>query len=72
MITIATWNVNSIRSRLDHLKLWLEKNHIDILCLQETKVQDADFPIQVFSDIGFQVEFTGQKSYNGVCILYIV
>jgi len=70
MITIATWNVNSIRSRLDHLKLWLDKNNIDILCLQETKVQDADFPTQVFSEIGFQAEFTGQKSYNGVCTLF--
>ena len=70
MTTIATWNVNSIRSRLDHLKLWLEKNTVDILCLQETKVQDADFPEEVFSELGFQAEFTGQKSYNGVCILF--
>ena len=61
MITIASWNVNSIRSRLDHLRLWLEKNNIDILCLQETKVQDVDFPEQMFSEIGFQTEFTGQK-----------
>ena len=70
MTTIATWNVNSIRSRLDHLKLWLEKNTVNILCLQETKVQDADFPEEVFSELGFQAEFTGQKSYNGVCILF--
>ena len=61
MITIASWNVNSIRSRLDHLRRWLGKNNIDILCLQETKVQDVDFPEQMFSEIGFQTEFTGQK-----------
>ena len=70
MITIASWNVNSVRSRLDHLRRWLEKNNIDILCLQETKVQDVDFPEQMFSEIGFQTVFTGQKSYNGVCILF--
>ena len=46
------------------------KKIIYILCLQETKVQDVDFPEQMFSEIGFQTEFTGQKSYNGVCILF--
>ena len=43
MITIATWNVNSVRSRLCHITSWLEVNEVDILCLQETKVQDKDF-----------------------------
>lgn len=70
MITIGTWNVNSVRSRLDHLRSWLKTNKIDILCLQETKVQDLEFPKHAFTELGFKTEFTGQKSYNGVCILY--
>ena len=70
MITIATWNVNSVRSRLCHITSWLEVNEVDILCLQETKVQDSDFPKEIFLKLGFKTEFLGQKSYNGVCILF--
>ena len=72
MITIASWNVNSVRSRLDHLRRWLGGNNINILCLQETKVQDVDFPEQMFSEIGFQAVFTGQKSYNGFVYYSII
>ncbi len=65
---IATWNVNSIRTRQDHVKEFLINNEIDILCLQETKVIDADFPQGVFQEIGYETHIFGQKSYNGVAI----
>ncbi len=65
---IATFNVNSIRSRLDIVSAWLQKNKPDILCLQETKVQDKDFPVDFFEDAGYHVVFKGEKSYNGVAI----
>ncbi len=66
---IATWNVNSVRSRLEHVKGWLQDNPVDALCLQETKAQDKDFPGQAFEEIGYQSVISGQKSYNGVAIL---
>ena len=66
---IATYNANSIRSRLPNLLNWLEENNPDILCLQETKVQDQDFPVQAFFDRNWQIVFHGQKQYNGVAIL---
>ena len=66
---VATWNVNSIRSRIDHVKEWLITNKIDILCLQETKTEDKFFPIENFSDLGYEVSISGQKSYNGVAII---
>ncbi|WP_069790024.1 exodeoxyribonuclease III [Cyanobacterium sp. IPPAS B-1200] len=65
---IATWNVNSIRTREDHVKKWLVDQDIDILCLQETKVIDKDFPRQGFIDLGYHVYVYGQKAYNGVAI----
>jgi len=68
-LLVATWNVNSIRSRIDHVKEWLITNKIDILCLQETKTEDKFFPIENFSDLGYEVSISGQKSYNGVAII---
>lgn len=65
---IATWNVNSVRSRLDHVTGWLQENPVDFLCLQETKVIDSDFPRSAFTDLGYHLEISGQKSYNGVAI----
>ena len=65
---IATFNVNSIRSRLPIVLGWLKKNKPDIMCLQETKVQDHDFPVQPFTDAGYQTAYRGEKSYNGVVI----
>lgn len=65
---IATWNVNSIRSRQGHITKWLQANSIDILCLQETKVIDPDFPRSPFEDLGYHLYISGQKSYNGVAI----
>ncbi len=66
---IATYNINSIRSRLDALAAWLEKCQPDILCLQETKVQDSEFPLAALATTGYHVAFRGMKAYNGVAIL---
>ena len=66
---VATWNVNSIRSRIHHVKEWLISNKIDILCLQETKTEDHFFPVKLFSELGYEVSISGQKSYNGVAII---
>jgi exodeoxyribonuclease-3 len=65
---IATWNVNSIRTRQQIVIDWLESNNIDVLCLQETKVIDQDFPCQPFLDRGYHLYISGQKSYNGVAM----
>ena len=66
---IATWNVNSIRTRLTQVVDWLQANSVDVLCLQETKVVDADFPRSPFESLGYHLYISGQKSYNGVAIL---
>ncbi len=66
---IATWNVNSIRTRLEHVVQWLQDNSIDVLCLQETKVVDKDFPRSPFEQLNYYIYAAGQKSYNGVAIL---
>ncbi len=69
MFKIATWNINSIRIRLPRLLTWLDVNQPDIIALQETKISDADFPVQAIKDAGYEMVFAGQKSYNGVAIL---
>lgn len=66
---IATWNVNSVRTRLEHVLDWLYTQSIDVLCLQETKVIDDDFPQTPFIDEGYQVYISGQKAYNGVALI---
>jgi exodeoxyribonuclease-3 len=66
---ITTWNVNGLRARLTHVIDFLREHEPDVLCLQETKVQDDLFPREVLEDEGYNVEFWGQKSYNGVAIL---
>lgn len=66
---ITTWNVNSVRTRLTHVLDWLQANPVDVLCLQETKVTDDQFPRQAFSSVGYQVYVSGQKSYNGVALI---
>ncbi len=66
---IATWNVNSIRTRLSQIIDWLNQVNPDILCLQETKVMDDSFPFEPFEKLGYSVEVYGQKSYNGVAII---
>jgi exodeoxyribonuclease III len=68
-VKLATWNVNSIRARLPHVLDWLSSERPDILCLQETKVVDAEFPYLPLQAAGYRVVHAGQKSYNGVAIL---
>jgi len=66
---IATFNANSIRSRVEVILSWLNKNRPDILCLQETKVLDKDFPALAIAEAGYSVVFSGEKSYNGVALI---
>ena len=67
ILTIASWNVNSIRARLEHVSTWLKTRQPDVLLLQELK--GLDFPAEVFEALGYQSVAVGQKSYNGVAIL---
>ena len=66
---IATWNVNSVRTRLEQVLAWLGQEQPDVLCLQETKVVDELFPRPAFESLGYQLAISGQKAYNGVAIL---
>ncbi|RMH05575.1 MAG: exodeoxyribonuclease III [Nitrospirae bacterium] len=66
---VATFNVNSIRRRLDTVVHWLTRHQPDILCLQETKVQDKDFPVETLAAAGYHARFRGMKGYNGVAVL---
>jgi len=67
-LKIATYNVNSIRSRLHIVLPWLQSHQPDIFCMQETKVEDAKFPLAEFEAAGYTVTFRGSKQYNGVAI----
>jgi exodeoxyribonuclease-3 len=67
--TIATWNVNSLRVRAEQLTEWLRTHAPDVVALQETKIQDPDFPHAHFAAAGYQCAFSGQKTYNGVALL---
>lgn len=66
---IATWNVNSLRVRLEHVLSWLDAVKPDVLALQEIKLTDNDFPCEAFRAAGYEFVFSGQKTYNGVAIL---
>ncbi len=66
---IATWNVNSVRTRLDQVLAWLGTEQPEVLCLQETKVTDELFPLAAFQALGYEAAISGQKAYNGVAIL---
>lgn len=66
---IVTWNVNSIRARLENVLAWLDHNTVDVLLLQEIKCVDEQFPTEFFEDRGFNVVTFGQKTYNGVTCL---
>jgi len=65
---VASFNVNSLRARLPIVLRWLSEHQPDILCVQETKVQDVDFPSEAFDEAGYKYVFKGQKSYNGVAV----
>ncbi|MBA2653402.1 MAG: exodeoxyribonuclease III [Tatlockia sp.] len=69
MLKLASWNVNSLKVRLDHVLAWLESSGVAILAIQETKLLDENFPHQAFSERGYQVVFAGQKTYNGVALI---
>lgn len=66
---LATWNVNSLKVRLEHLLDWLRREAPDVVCLQETKTEDAAFPAAAIEAAGYRVAFSGQKTYNGVAIV---
>ena len=66
---LATWNVNSLKVRLPQVLEWLAANPVDVLCLQETKQQDVDFPKEELQSAGYHSVYSGQKTYNGVAIL---
>ena len=66
---LATWNVNSLKVRLPHVLDWLSAHQPDVLCLQETKLEDTNFPGEAIHNAGYQVVYAGQKTYNGVAIL---
>jgi exodeoxyribonuclease-3 len=68
-VKLATWNVNSLEVRLPHLLSWLAQRAPSVVCLQETKTEDAAFPAQEIAAAGYQALCTGQKAYNGVAIL---
>ena len=68
-LRLVTWNVNSVRARLAHVEQFIAEINPDILCLQETKVTDNEFPLKTFKSLGFEHHLiAGQKSYNGVAI----
>lgn len=66
---LATWNVNSLKVRLAHLTQWLGQHPCDVVCLQETKLTDENFPVAALQEAGFDSLFAGQRTYNGVAIL---
>ena len=66
---IASFNVNSIRARLPIILDWLQTEMPDVLCVQELKCQDKDFPREPLQEQGYDMAFRGEKSYNGVAIL---
>jgi exodeoxyribonuclease III len=66
---IATWNVNSVKARLEAATAWLKEAAPDVVCLQEIKCVDEAFPRQPFEDLGYNCAVHGQKTYNGVAIL---
>lgn len=66
---IATWNVNSLRLRLPQVLQWFDATQVDVIALQETKMQDAEFPLELIQAQGLHVAFSGQRTYNGVAIV---
>jgi exodeoxyribonuclease-3 len=68
-VKLASWNVNSLKVRLPHLLDWLAAQKPDVVCLQETKTEDAGFPLAPIEAAGYRAVFCGQKTYNGVAIL---
>lgn len=67
--SVATWNVNSLRMRRERVMKWLEEHKPDVLCLQEIKMQEQEFPLLEYQGVGYHAVAVGQKTYNGVAIL---
>ena len=72
VLTVATWNINSIRMRLPRLVAWLERRKPTVVCLQEIKVVSEDFPAGPLEALGYRCLVHGQKTYNGVAILSLL
>jgi exodeoxyribonuclease-3 len=68
-VRVATWNINGVRARMDTALAWLKDAQPDIVCFQETKIEDAAFPTDAFGDLGYNVATHGQKGFNGVALL---
>lgn len=68
-LRVASWNINSIRSRLEQVLFWIDTREPDVLLLQETKVEDALFPVEPFTERGYHVRAMGQKAFNGVAVV---
>lgn len=66
---ITTWNVNSLTARMQRAENWLRSNAVDVLCLQELKMENEKFPHAMFESLGYRAEAFGQKTYNGVAII---
>jgi exodeoxyribonuclease-3 len=69
MLKVASWNVNSLKVRLEQVLAWIASSGVDILALQETKLTDESFPVDAFTANGLSVVFSGQKTYNGTAII---
>lgn len=69
MLKLASWNVNSLKIRLDQVLGWLDSTGVDVLAMQETKLINENFPVSAFTDRGYHVVYAGQKSYNGVAVV---
>ena len=67
-LRLATWNVNSLRARLDRVTAWLARSDVDVLAIQETKLTDDKFPTSAFTDLGYEVAHVGFSQWNGVAI----
>jgi exodeoxyribonuclease-3 len=68
-VRIATWNVNSIRSRIERVEAWLERSDCDVLAIQETKANEAQFPMLGLNALGYEVAHRGLNQWNGVAII---
>ncbi len=68
-VRLATWNINSVRSRVDRAVAWLERADVDVVALQETKCRDDQFPTEAFTSLGYEVAHHGLNQWNGVAVL---
>lgn len=69
MLKLASWNVNSLKVRLEQVLEWMDTSQVDVLAMQETKLIDENFPATAFTDKGYHIVFAGQKTYNGVAVI---